>query len=67
MNKNILLCLFSLLNITLNAQSKKEQIIDLNYKIDSLTLITQSNKEKIISFMLIEKYLDLNQNESTLF
>jgi hypothetical protein len=32
-----------------NAQSKKEQIIDLNYKIDSLTLITQSNKEKIIS------------------
>ena len=32
-----------------NAQSKKEQIVDLNYKIDSLTLITQSNKEKIIS------------------
>ena len=31
-----------------NAQSKKEQIVDLNYKIDSLTLIAQSNKEKII-------------------
>ena len=59
--------LFFLLNASLIAQSKKEQIIDLNYKIDSLTLITQSNKEKIISLnfkidSLVFSFTDLKRN-----
>jgi hypothetical protein len=57
MNKNFLTILFFIFSLTLNAQSKKEQIIELNVRVDSLlnSLTVLKNKSDVTIAKLNEQ------------